>query len=290
MSRKQPKNKTNGRVQPRPKRKQTYEEICAERDDLKRQLERAQMWEAAFAGGVRQDMNSQIEAIQVQRDELKQEVEEIYSVLVDAYHISQDEARAVFNRLQEQMKELEAVQQRQGLPTLVRGLWDIYTELFVPEMNNRWEIIQQQKQAARQGDISAFVADLNSMRALSQQAAEQRMATLLLAMMYGRSHDVTWICDEIMRELVAWGECKLLTLQLLDGNWREANLPKNPSKLSTLQAGLSQYQQFLNSGKNKNQWPVSETELTKYEAWYKTIKATADGTARTRLVGENPKD
>lgn len=54
------------------------EQLKAENASLRRQLERAEMWERSFASDVRKIMSEEIERLQIERDEAVRRLNNIY--------------------------------------------------------------------------------------------------------------------------------------------------------------------------------------------------------------------
>ena len=241
--------------------------------DLRRQLERAQMWESAFAGGVRADMDKQIEQLQVERDRYLKAIEN-YCVLTETM-IEKQSNTGVIRDILERLSNME------NLPHLPRMILNAggYAE---------------QQNAARQNQLVNWLSenDLSTItiadhpnKALVMtrydifQAAIQEITANLAMYAYGFADDPALIADEILRECRLYGEPKIETVGRFTLHWITKHLPNlkgGPPKPETLQHGLNIAHKFIQSGVTQATFAAQNLLHARYVRlyvkWYRTLE------------------
>lgn len=260
--------------------------LRAENEQLRRDLERRNMW-AAASDTRASPINREIERLQIERDRYKADIEgsdgniiEFLAEALDYYH----RWEAKFSQHEALLKDTVEVYGATGLAAV---LYEAANEVI--------QINQIAFANAVEGTVKEFGLEnvppeiLYNPRVFPSFSLELALKYISGASLmefgakfsskaYELAHDPRFLCDQILRECAENGEPSATTLQWLSDEWINKNLSP-PPKRDTLLEALKAIQAEKNSGHSRKAFcgknGIGTRTMRKYQKWWDAIETSA---------------
>lgn len=275
------KSKSEQKLERMTEERDHWKRIATQKDnvivDLQRQLERVGIYSKGFSAGFF-EIDNQIGVIQKERDDLRQELDRVYTSI--GLHLQQSQKLATeYEALNTGYWQDTKTAQQYDRSVISRAILFSTNQALGLTVNLFNDLYKQRLESLDGEQVSSDIdAVLANMRYISTIAGFHSVSIGLAVEAQNMTQNPYLICSEIMLQLQANDTFSAALLEDLPTDWIEANIDRSPS-IGLLHEGLIQSHKCEMSNITIKEFAVnnavSEITVKRWRSWYKVFKETA---------------